>query len=53
MIEALRDYLLVEEGLTPMLSGGYDESRIRWDEHQRLRALLTEEAAVARQAGPH
>jgi hypothetical protein len=53
VIEALRDYLLVEEGLTPMLPGGYDESRIRWEEHQRLRAMLTEEAAVARQAGPH
>jgi hypothetical protein len=53
VIEALRDYLLLEEGLTPMLPGGYDETRTRWEERQRLRAQLTEQAAVARQAGPH
>jgi hypothetical protein len=52
-IEAVRDWLLPDEHLTPMLPGGYDETRTRWEERQRLRALLTQQAQVAREAGPH
>lgn len=47
-IEALRDWLLPEEATTPMLPGGYDETYTRWQERQRLRSLLTEQARIAR-----
>jgi hypothetical protein len=47
-IETLRDWLLPEEHLTPMLPDGYDGTVARWQERQRLRAILTEQARIAR-----
>lgn len=47
-IEALRDWLVPEERTTPMLPGGYEETRTQWEERQRLRAQLTEQASIAR-----
>lgn len=43
VIRALRDWLLPEEGPRPDLS----HAGTRWDERQRLRALLTAEAEIA------
>lgn len=43
-IITVRDWLVPEEHATPMLPAGYEETRVRWVERQRLRALLTPEA---------
>jgi hypothetical protein len=57
-IEALRDWLLPEEPepFTPGLPSDKRWGSLLWcayNERQRLRALLTQQAQVAREAGPH
>ena len=56
-IEALRDWLLPEEAeprrVDPPESMNSLAITAMYSERQRLRALLTEQAQVAREAGPH